>query len=163
MASETTRNGFTDRLTARNALTAAGALLTTAALVVAIGPAGLLVGLVIGVAQYFVSPPSTFAAGQVAFVVLFPVGGSISLLVLGEAGLAGVLLGSAPDHGEPIRTALVTVLASIGFGALAWLGVRAADGIWLGVLALALATAVAVYGLHRYERVRLDLVEAPRS
>ena len=160
MASKTVRNGFTDRLTARNALTAAGVLLTTAALVVAIGPVGLLVGITIGVAQYFVSPPSAFAAGQVAFIVLFPVGGSLSLLVLGEAGLAGVLLGSAPDHGEPGRTAFVTVIATVGFGALAWLGVRTADGIWLGALALALATAVAVYGFHRYERVRLNLVEA---
>ncbi|HET7324188.1 MAG TPA: hypothetical protein VFJ06_07645 [Halococcus sp.] len=160
MSSETDRNGLTNRLTARHVLVTAGTLLTTAALVVAIGPVGLLVGLAIGVVQYFFSTPSAFAAGQVAFVVLVPVGGSVPLLILGEVGLVGVLFGSLPDRGEPIRAALVTVIVGASLSAIAWLFIRVAEGIWLGALALALTAAVAAYGLHRYEQVRLGLVEA---
>jgi hypothetical protein len=144
----------------RSRTSAVGVVLATAAFSVAAGPTGLLTSIAVVITWCLLSAPFAFAVGQLAFIVLFPAGSSLSQLALIEVGLLSILLGSVLRLDKPGRAVTVIVLAFAGLGTSAWVGFKMADTLWPAVLTVAASAIIAVYGLHRYERVRLGLVEA---
>lgn len=108
--------------------------------------------------------PTVFALGMVGVLGVFPTamtGGPAGLggleLVAGLFVLAlGATLGrtAAPHLAVGWYVGAVVGLSTIAIGL--W---RAHDSLWLGAFGLTLAAATLAYGLHRYERVRLGLVE----
>lgn len=103
--------------------------------------------------------PTVFALGTVGLlVVLVP---DAPLWRRGTAaGLLALVLVASLLRTEAPRRAVLAFLASVvGLGAVAVGLWRASDRLWLGALGLILAGATVAYGLHRYELVRLGLVE----
>lgn len=143
----------------RSWTSAVGVVLATAAFGVAAGPTGLLISVSVVIAWCLLSAPFAFAVGQLGFILLFPAGSSFSTLALTEAGLVSILLGSALKLDGPGRAVTVIVLAFIGLGTIAWIGLESTDALWPAVLTVVLSTTIAVYSLHRYECVQLGLVE----
>ena len=143
------------------ALAVLGTLVATAAVGVVVGPLGVLVAVGVGFARYLAAATTAFAAGQIVLVALYPTEGPLALLVLAEIGLSCVLLAPVVDHDEPGRATVATLVAGVALGGTAWAALRSTEGVWAGASVLVVGTAVVAYGLHRYERVRLGLVETP--
>ena len=141
------------------AVTAFGTLVATLAVGVAVGPLGILMAVGVASAYYVVSATAAFALGQVILVALVPSGGIFVILVLAEIGLLGVLCSTIVDHGDSARLLVASVLAGLAIGAIGWLSFQTSQAVWIAASALALATAFSAYGIHRYERVTLGLVE----
>lgn len=107
--------------------------------------------------------PTAFAIGMVGLLVVFPA--EMAGANVGRAGIAagllvfglGATLGRTHAPGRAVGWFLASV---VGLSAVAIGLWRTSDRLWLGALGLALAGATLAYGLHRYERVRLGLVEA---
>lgn len=161
MSANTHQSGFRSYLTGRNGLAAFGTLLATLVVSIVVGPIGLLIAVGVGGTQYLVSGPMAFAVGQIVLMALYPAEGPTSHLVLGEVGLLCFLLSTALDHDGSIRMVMATLVAGGVVGGCAWLGLRTTDTVWIGGGMVIAATAVIAYGLHRYERVSLQLVETP--
>ena len=143
------------------ALAVLGTLVATAAVGVVVGPLGVLVAVGVGIARYLAAATTAFAAGQIVLVALYPTEGPLALLVLAEIGLSCVLLAPVVDHDEPGRATVATLVAGVALGGTAWVALRSTEGVWAGASMLVVGTAIVAYGLHRYERVRLGLVETP--
>lgn len=141
------------------ALAVLGTLVATLAVGVAAGPLGVLMVAGVASAYYVVSTTAAFALGQVVLAALVPFDGAVAVLVLAEIGLLGVLFSTTVDHNDPARLLVASLLASLAIGAIGWLGLRTSQAVWIAAGALALATAFFAYGIHRYERVTLGLVE----
>lgn len=140
-------------------LAAFGALVATLAVGVAVGPLGVLMAAGVASAYYVVSTTAAFALGQVILVALIPSEGIFVILVLAEIGLLGVLFSTTVDHNDSARLLVASLLAGLVIGATGWLAFRASQTVWVAASALVLATAFFAYGIHRYERVTLGLVE----
>jgi hypothetical protein len=158
----------------RSWLGALGVLLVTAALGIAVGPAGLLVGAALAVAWYLFPAPYGFALAVLALVAFVPA--ALSLPALSPAALAPVGVATAtaglavvgplclllaPDAaiGGPARVAATTGALAGGLGAIAWVGRRSTDALWPGAVVLLGTGALAAYGLHRYELLRVGLLD----
>lgn len=133
---------------------------TTAALWYVLGSVGLALAVVVAVVLVVGSPVYAFAVGELLFVLLattafgdIPVEG----LVVAQAALGALLLAALVGH-WPRRTAVTAAVAfvvtALGFGSL-----YALEPLWLGVAVLAGLYAFLAYTLHRYELVRLALVQ----
>ncbi|WP_160135409.1 hypothetical protein [Halococcus salsus] len=142
------------------ALALLGTLVATLAVGVAVGPLSILVAAGVASALYFVSTTAAFALGQVVLVALVPPSGALALVVLAEIGLLAVLCSTAVDHHDTGRLLVASLLAGLAIGATGWLGLRTSQAVWVAAGALAIATAFLTYGIHRYERVTLGLVES---
>lgn len=140
----------------RTAVGGLGALGAAGGLALAAGPLGGGAGL--AVLALWALTPGVFVAGLagVLLAALAPDAG-LPALTLVVAGSIVVLAGSIRDDRVPtlVATGVGTlVLAGLVRSADGW-----ADGLWPAALALLGIVAVAAYGGHRYELVRLGLVE----
>lgn len=159
-------------------LGAASAVVASVGLVALAGLPGVVAAAALVAAWVLLPASYAFALGQVALVALAPGGGLLGVAVA-EAGLLGVLLAPAttlPEPGPPVALAVAWALGGV---ALAWAsaggtggtaGTAGAGTVGAGVLApwqagfaLIAVTALAAYGLHRYQLVSLGLVEADDS
>lgn len=143
----------------RRSLAALGVLVATATTVLLVGPLGLLVAVAVGAGQYLFGTAVAFALGQVVLVGLLPFDGPVTDFALAEAGLCLVLVSGLVDHAEPLRSVVATLVAGIAVGGLTWLVFRTTDSVPLTGGALVAGLALVLYAAHRYERVRLGLVE----
>jgi|GEM_PF-5148465 len=137
-----------------------GALVTTAVAVFTTGPLGVLIAVGVGSALYLISAPAAFATGQIILSALYPAAGPLSLLVLAEIGLFGVLFSTTVSHHAPGRLAVSSLVAGIVIGVTGWFVLRTGTALWIVASLFVVGTAVGTYGLHRYERVTLGLVES---
>ncbi len=149
-----------DRPDSRSWLGVLGVLLTVTGLALITGPIGvLLAGSLLVAAWYLLAAPFVFALAQLAVVALFLPDAPLGQLVLIEAGLLIVLASPMAKSDKPIRAIIAMLLAFTGLGVIGWGVLQSSDALWPIALTLAGSTAIAAYGLHRYERVRLDLIE----
>jgi hypothetical protein len=132
----------------------------TASLWYVLGPVGLAVAAAVAVVLGAGSAVYAYAVGQLCFVLLATTSfGDVPVvgLVVAQAGLGALLLAALVGH-WPRRTAVpaavVFVLTAVGLGST-----RALEPLWLGVAVLAGLYVFLAYTLHRYELVRLGLVE----
>lgn len=136
------------------------ALVAAGALVAGIGTtnASVAAGALALATWALAGPVYAFAFGQILFAALAPDPSNLEFAVA-QAGLFGLLAVPA-GRDAPVRTVGAFAVASaglVGVGA----GVRDATGeLWPAALAVGGAVALVAYGLHRYELVVLDLVEA---
>jgi hypothetical protein len=129
---------------------AASALALTADQYGIVGGALLVLAVVLPV-------PSAVALGHVLFVALNPDGLAPVAVVAVEAGLLTALVNAGPTQARDVFTALVGISIVVG---VVWASLRWGASPWSGVGVLAFLVALGSYGLHRYELVRFDLVEA---
>ncbi|EMA51902.1 hypothetical protein C448_00360 [Halococcus morrhuae DSM 1307] len=141
------------------ALAVLGALVATLAVGVAVGPLAALMIVAVGGALLLASTTAAFALGQVVLVALVPPGGALAIFAIAEIGLLGVLCSPAVDHHDPGRLLVASLLAGLAVGATGWLTLRSSQAVWPAAGALVVTTAFLAYGIHRYERVTLGLVE----
>jgi hypothetical protein len=144
-----------------SALAAAVALIVVADehwLVAVVGALALLT------AWYLAAPPYAFAVGNLALVAALPEADLVRVGVV-EVGLLGVLLASAttPDgHDRFSSLTVVGALLVLGWiligGALAWASTRSLLDLRVAAVLLVVPTALAAYGLHRYELVELGVI-----
>ncbi|NHN46430.1 hypothetical protein G9464_02285 [Halostella sp. JP-L12] len=103
--------------------------------------------------------PYAVAIGHVLLVALSPDGIDQVAFVVTEAGLLATLIdaGVARVSGRDLIVTLVGVGISIGS---VWIALAGTRSLWTGVAVLAIIMAFGSYGLHRYQLVEFDLVEA---
>lgn len=145
-----------------NALTpldGVGVALLTGTLTVPHGPWGLLVGLLVLGAAVASSGPAAFVVAQLGIVSLLSASATWTMALAQFAAfflLASAAYGPAPTRHQLGRLALA-YLASLG---VVWLLVSNLRWLWQSALALLVLAALLAYGVHRYERVALGLVDA---
>lgn len=149
------------RLGGVSALAAAVALIVVADehwVVAVVGALALLA------AWYLSAPPYAFAVGNLALVAALPEADLVRVAVV-EVGLLGVLLASAttPDgHDRSTTLTVVGALLVLGWvlfgGALAWATTRSFLDLPVAAVLLVIPTALAAYGLHRYQLVELGVI-----
>jgi len=131
-------------------LVAASALAVTADQYGAVGGALLVLAVVLPV-------PSAVALGHVLLVALNPDGLTPVAVVAVETGLLAALVGAGPTQARDVFTALAGIGLVVG---AVWANLRSGASPWISIGVLAFLVALGSYGLHRYELVRFDLVEA---
>lgn len=143
----------------RSPLGGVGALVTAGALVLIAGPLGIAAG--IGLFVSWAASPGiyAFALGQILFAVLVPEPTGIQLGVV-EGGLLVLLIGSTDDRivsTTVLTTGAFVLLFTIIFATREWW-----DGLWPAALTLVATVGLLGYVMHRFELVRLGLVEGSR-
>ena len=139
-----------------------GLVLSTAALVLVVGPAGLLGGVVLAVCWFALPGITAFAFSHLLLVGIAPVQPALSALVLFEIGVGALLLGPAANR--PARSIVPVTIAVAGLLlTVAWTTGTTTGDLWLGAGALLGSIGAIAYGLHRYERAVLRFVEGPGS
>lgn len=125
---------------------------------VAGGPPGAGAGAVAVAVWLVCGTPYAIAAGIVLLTVVTPDGvGSIAGTVAGM-GLLGLVLAPAVAASARFAYALAVVLTTGTLGGLAWLLVGF-QPLWLGAAVLVGAGTVLAYGLDRYHRLRLGVLD----
>lgn len=105
---------------------------------------------------------AAFAIGQITIIAFFPAtSNSIDQLAFGELGLLVMLLGFIYYLTESIKTCGVATTSLLVLLGLFWL-TRSGD-TWLTAIVVVGSIGLLLYGTHRYELVKLDLVEHPPS
>lgn len=138
----------------RTPLTGFELLATTALLGVTAGPPGVAVGAGLCVAWFLLPVVHVVALGQFAVVALYAASTPLLVLALVEAGLGSVLLASLlPD--APLRAGVAFLATALLLAGV----VLFAPSVPFGASALLVLAATGAYGLHRYERVAMGLVE----
>lgn len=135
-----------------------GALLVAIVCTIATGLPGFVAGTVFFVLWYTQPTLYTVAFGQLVVAALSD-GIAVGYLVLAEVGLLAVLVGTSLALDRPRWRVIVTGGVAIGFGASALAIVRWSNRLWLAIGFVLIVFAIVSYGLHRYERVALGLVE----
>lgn len=110
--------------------------------------------------------PLVVALGQLPLLLLVPSDVSFTLpassglltLLAGEGLLFLVLAADIVRTRPRLRGLAAFVLATVGFGGVLLVGLRATADLWLVALALVVTMTVAAYLLHRVELLRLGLV-----
>ena len=139
-----------------------GLVLSTAALVLVAGPAGLIGGGVLAVCWLALSGTTAFAFSHLLLVGIAPIQPALSALVLFEIGVGALLLGSAANR--PARSIVPVTIAVAGLLlTVTWTTGTTTGDLWLGAGALLGSIGAIAYGLHRYERAILRLVDGPGS
>lgn len=137
----------------RYATTPLATLLVTAGLYLATGPIGALAGLTTAAALVVLPRPLGVAYAQLVVAAFAPTTLDPGLLVA-ELGVLVAFLGVF----DSVRRGLATTTGVAVLGAL-WLGwLWPATTPTLAAALLVVVAALALYAVHRYERVRLDLV-----
>lgn len=134
-----------------------GVLVAAGTTAIAAGPAaGLALGVGVLVVLAVLPAPYAFAAGHAAFLVVPP---EPRILLGVEAGLLLVLVSAALASRTP-RTVLAGVAVSlVGLWALLWAATVVQPSTWTAAAVLLVTVALLVYGIDRYERVRLGLLD----
>jgi hypothetical protein len=139
-----------------NALVSGSALaIVAAALWTTIGVAGIGITALVALAWLLVSTPYAVAVGGLLIAVLATGGGLFDLLAVGS-----LLTMFAADLlvEWPARTASVGVAALVTTGAVL-AAVWRSEPLWAAAVALLGAFMLLAYAIHRYELVRLGLLE----
>jgi len=135
-----------------------GALLVAILCTVATGLPGFLAGIVFFLLWYIVPTLYTVAFGQLVVAALAD-GIAVEYLFALELGLLAVLVGPSLTFDRPHwRVAVTSGIAAL-FGAGALASLRWGNRLWLPVAIVVIVFATVSYGLHRYERAALGLVE----
>jgi len=136
-------------------------LISLAAIVVAFGavagPLGALAGIATALVGYLFGIPYALAAGHVALVASFPDGIDPLPFVIVEVTFIAVLLAPVPWTESPGRITLVAITSTLTLAGAAWLIVDS-QSLYLAAATVIVLLAIASYGLHRLELVRLGLV-----
>ncbi|WP_458210530.1 hypothetical protein [Haladaptatus sp. NG-SE-30] len=140
-------------------LDGAGALLVAIVYTVANGLPGLIAGGMLVLMWYLLPTLYTFAFGQLLVAALFADGVALRYLIPLELGLISVLVGPVLTLDHPYRRVVMTsgIASVFGIGIVAIYQLDQA--YWQAIGILAVVFALGAYGLHRYERVALGLVE----
>lgn len=142
----------------RHWLTWLAVLVLVGSLGVAGGPPGAGVGVAAAAVWVVLGTPYAIAAGVALFAAVTPDGvGPVAATIAGT-GLLGLVLVPAAAANARVGYALAVVLTTATLGGLAWLLVSI-QPLWLGAVVLVGAGAVLVYGLNRYHRLRLGLLD----
>ena len=139
-------------------LTGVAALIVALSFVATGTTVGLVAGGVVTLGVFVLSAPAWFVLGQVALAGLVPASFEPTT-VIAEGGL---LLGFATAMADErdVRAGIELVVVSVVGLALGWGAYRLWDSLWGAMVVLGGVFALAVYGLYRYEQVRLGLVDA---
>lgn len=121
------------------------------------GESGVAVGLVTAAVWFRLGTPYALATGVVFLVVLTADGVDPVAVSMIGAGLLVLVLAPAVVANVPGAYALATLLTVGTGGGLAWLLVNAWP-LWLSAAILIAFGAVLIYGLHRYQLLRLGLL-----
>lgn len=148
---------MTEDETPRRSLASAGLAVVVAAGVVLLGGLpGVVVAACLLAAWYALPAPFAFAVGAAGLPLVASTAGAVPLAA-GALGLLGMLALRTRSTSR-VRTATGTLF---GTGVLAALTVALERAGWSPLAlasALCLLVALTAYGVHRYERVRLDHV-----
>lgn len=128
----------------------------------AAGPIGFLVGAIIAGCWYLLPGAYVVALGHVLAVPVLPEP-TVGVLLALETGFVGIV--AAPmvqDRDWPVGLGAVAIAALV-LGPIAWVGWQAWEPRWLAGLAVVGLVAVALYGLHRYAVVLLELQEVDHA
>jgi hypothetical protein len=119
---------------------------------------GLGAAVLLGVAWYMLPVPYAVAIGHVLFAVLLPAEPGVLDIVPAELGLLCLLGAVAPSRDGIARFGALLVGATLTLSGVAALGFRigALPGAAFSLVA---ASLLGGYGLHRYELLRLGLLE----
>lgn len=127
-------------------------------LAIRFGPVGIVAGLVTTLVWVQFDTPYAVATGILFAIAFTPDGIDPTTLSLVGAGLLGLVLAPMVAGGTP-RAAAISVLLPTGvLGALTWLLV-AVFPLWLSGLAVLGTGTSVVYGLARYQKLRLGLLD----
>ncbi|MFB1066373.1 hypothetical protein [Natrinema sp. H-ect4] len=126
------------------------------------GPLGVLAGIATAIVGYLLGPPYALAAGHVALVASIP--GELTLLSIGlvEAAFMAVLLAPIRRSTRPVHIALVAITTGFALAGIVWL-TSDSQPLWLAAMLVLTLIAIALYGLHRLELVKLGLVSDERD
>ena len=137
----------------------AGAFVLVVTLTAAFGVGGLLLAAGLTVGWYLLPVTYVIAGGSLLVLALAPTPLTGTQLVAVVAGFLALLAVATPTDDRPTTALVALGLGAGGLIGAAWVGLAVGDAVWAGTLVLVLAFAIASYGLHRYELVRLGLVE----
>jgi hypothetical protein len=138
----------------RLSLSGVGLLATAVLLGVTTGLPGVVVGAGLALAWLLLPVVYVVALGQFALVGLYAADTPALVLALAEVGFASTLLASL-FPASPARAAVPFVVAALLLTGV----VLFAPSVPLGSGALLVVAAAGAYGLHRYERVSMGLVD----
>ena len=133
-----------------------------AALTAVAGPYGALVGVATAAVWYALGTPYALAGGHVALPALFPDGIDPFAFAVVELAFLAVLVGAALATSRPLEQAAIVLASALVLGGVAWL-VFLEGSLALAAAALLAVVALGAYAIHRYERLRLGLLEAPSN
>lgn len=125
----------------------------------AAGLPGIAAGAGAAIAWFLLPAPSAFAVAQLLAVAALSADDPPLAVAIAEVGLLSVLAGPLAETDAPGGTLGAFAVAALATGAVGWGLLRSDRPLWLAGLAVALVAATAAYGIHRYERVSLGLVE----
>ena len=153
---------WTDSDSERTRLGGAIALVASAAFVATAGLPGIAAGLAVVVGWALAGGVYAFVLGQVG-VVAFLAGGSVAGLVVVEVTLLGVLLAPAVELAYSVAPVALALGWTLAGSALAWAVARSLVGLPSATFLFLILTALAAYGLHRYQLVSVGLEGEPRE
>lgn len=134
-----------------------GAVGVAAILGLIAGPLGFVAGGILLLCWLVVPTVFVFALGQLLVVAVLTEP-SLETIALVEAGFVLILLDSVPRVWRR-HVGMITIGGAVGLSWMA-LGIeRQTDALWPAALVLVGAVALSSYMIHRYELVRLNLVE----
>lgn len=154
-----------DRVTGvrRHQLLTTGALVVlTGTLTVVAGPFGVLVGLVTAGVRYTLGTPYAIAAGIIALLPALPARVDPVSTAIITGGFLVLLLAETPGTASPRGFGAVTICATAVLATSGWL-VADTQPLWLAALTICVLIGLCGYVIHRYELVRLDLVDDSSS
>ena len=135
-----------------------GALLGAILYTLAAGLPGLIAGIALIVLWYTVPTLYTVAFGQLVVAALFPRLSTVNLVLL-EFALLAVLVGPSLVLDNSRWRVVVTSVVAVVLGGCTLVVARWSARFWPPLVFLVVVFAASSYGLHRYERVALGLVE----
>ena len=142
----------------RTRIGVAAVVLAGAGFVLAGGLAGVLAAAVLAVAWYALALPYAVALGHLLLVALLPGDAGFVRVAPAEAGLLGLLLSEAPAVESPGRFPVAMLSAGVVLVSAVWVG-QVAGGLPGAAIALVVVGATLGYALHRYELLRLGLLD----
>ena len=133
-------------------------LATTIVFWVLAGLAGLVGGLVLGVATLALPRVFVFALGQLLVATFLPSDPAVMTLVLSEIPLVGLQF--SDSSGQPLVSLSTLTTLVVGGGSLlaGALVVRTVSPLWMSAALIIGLVAIVSYGIHRYTLVTLGVV-----
>lgn len=139
---------------------AAGAatLVVAASLTVISGRDGIAVGLVLLVLWYLTGPVSVYVVAHLLLALVFPSGVDPVTLSILETELLGVLVLPIGWQRDAVRRVGATLLLSLAFAGVLWVGHRGFRSTWAAGTLLVLTCLGVGYVVYRYSRVSLGQI-----
>jgi hypothetical protein len=136
----------------------AGTVLAGVGFVLVADLSGLGAAILLAVAWYALPVPYAVATGHVLFAALLPADPGVFDLLPAELGLLCILGAAAPPQDALARFGILFVAGTLVLSGMAVLGVWI-GGLPGGVILLVAVSFLGGYGLHRYELLRLGLLD----